>query len=88
MALSSSYAVTFIIAVQVLCDPEDMISHAEMLRFYTLLNKADNSVVVNLYNESLAEERMACFGGYNQFLEKIRTDLCSRLLTIISFRTW
>ncbi len=88
LALSSSYAVTFIIAVlKVLCDPEDMISHAEMLRFYTLLNKADNSVVVNLYNESLAEGTHGMFpGGYNQFLEKIRNrPLFEITENIISF---
>jgi len=74
LALSSSYAITFIIAVlKVLCDPEDIISRAEMLRFYTLLNNKDNDIEMNLYQELLTEGTHEMFPeGYERFLVSIR----------------
>lgn len=88
LALSSSYAITFIIAVvKVLHDPGDMISRAGMLRFYMLLHRKDKAEETSLYKEILTDETAGLLPeGYDRFLARIRNrPLFEVTESIISF---
>ncbi len=88
LALSSSWAITFIIAVlKVLHDPGDVISRAEMLRFYMLLHRRDKAAEFSLYREMLMDETADLFPeGCDRFLAGIRNrPLFDVTENIISF---
>lgn len=88
LALSSSYAITFIMAVlKVLHDPGDMISRAEMFRFFMLLHRKDKAEEISLYKELLTDETTGLLPeGYDRFLARIRNrPLFEVTENIISF---
>ena len=62
LTLSSSHAITFIIAVlKVLCDPDDLISRALMLRFYLLSKGNEAADKVGLHRDNLMDCSHGCF---------------------------
>ena len=88
LLLSSSHAISFIIAViRVLDNPSDMISKARMLRFYLLATGAKNAESVPLFSNTLENGTHGYFPqGYAQFLEDIRNlPLFEATENIISF---
>lgn len=88
LALNSSHAITFIIAVlKILCDPEDVISRAEMLKFYKLSKNDREAGNVSLYYETIKDNSGEYFPhDYEQFLNKIRNlPLFEITENIISF---
>lgn len=88
LTLSSSHVITFIIAVlKVLCDPEDIISRAQMLRFYLLLQGYDDAGNIGLYRERLLN---GCRGYFPEQSDQFFNNLHNRPLhevteSIISF---
>ena len=74
LALSSSHAINFIIAVlRLICDPEDMISRAQMLRFYSLSSGDADAGKLSLYKDTLLNGSTGLFPeDYGQFLVKMR----------------
>lgn len=88
LTLSSSNAITFIISVlKVLCDPDDIISKAEMLRFFRLININGNTGNINLFRELSEDISLEHYPeGCKQFLEKLRNrPLLEITESIISF---
>ncbi len=74
LSLSASHALTFIIsAIKVLDDPDDMISRAQMVRFYLLAAGNENADKVPLFRDSLMDGSHGCFPeGCDEFMEKTR----------------
>ncbi|MBP1667081.1 MAG: ATP-dependent helicase, partial [Bacteroidetes bacterium] len=88
LSLSSSHAINFIIAVlRVMCDPEDMISRAQMVRFYGLTSGDIDAGKINLFLEVLRDGFHGYFPEeYEQFLGKMRNrPLFEITESIISF---
>ncbi len=88
LVLSNSPAVTFIIGVlKVLNDQEDMISRAEMLRFYLQATGAENSENVPLFSKMLKDNSHSLFPeGLEKFLSKsMQLPLFETVENIISF---
>ncbi|MGD0341949.1 MAG: UvrD-helicase domain-containing protein [Bacteroidales bacterium] len=88
LILSNSHAIIFIIAVlKVLDDPDDMISRAEMIRFYHFAKGDINSESVPLFHDTLAGcPETGLPEGYEIFLEKAaKMPLFEATENIISF---
>ncbi|MCJ7448160.1 MAG: UvrD-helicase domain-containing protein [Bacteroidales bacterium] len=88
LLLSNSHAISFIIAViRVLDNPSDMISKAQMLRFYLLATGVKNADSVPLFSNILDSGTHGYFPqGYDQFLENVRNlPLFEATENIISF---
>jgi ATP-dependent exoDNAse (exonuclease V) beta subunit len=88
LTLSNSHAITFIIAVlKVLDDHDDMISRAEMVRFYHLAKGAIDSESVPLFRDMLTGgSETGLPEGFEIFLEKAgKMPLFEATENIISF---
>jgi len=88
LTLSSSHAITFIIAVlKVLCDPDDLITRALMLRFYLMSKGNEAADKVGLHRDNLMDFSHGCFPeGCELFLKKTRElPLFEATENIISF---
>ena len=88
LTLSSSNAIMFIISViKVLCDPDDIISRAEMFRFFGLNTRQSDAGGVDLLREGLMDTLLRYFPeGSMQFLGKVRNSpLFEVTESIISF---
>ncbi len=74
LSLSASHALTFIIsAIKVLDNPDDMISRAQMVRFYLLATGNENADKIPLFRNSLMDGSHGCFPeGFEEFMEKTR----------------
>ncbi len=74
LILSNSHAVNFLIAVlSVLNDPEDVISRAEMLRFYLLAKGVEDAGKASLNRDELISGMTGYLPeGYEKFLESIK----------------
>jgi len=88
LTLSNSHAITFIISVlKVLDEPDDMISRAEMVRFYHLAKGAIDSESVPLFRDMLTGgSETGLPDGFEIFLEKAsKMPLFEATENIISF---
>jgi ATP-dependent helicase/nuclease subunit A len=88
LTLSNSHAITFIIAVlKVLDDQDDMISKAEMVRFYHLARGDKDSESAPLFHDTLAvSSETGLPEGFEIFLEKAaKMPLFEATENIISF---
>ncbi len=88
LVLSNSHAVSFIIAVlSVLNNPEDMISRAQMLRFYLLARGVEDADKASLNRDELIIDMNGYLPGeYEKFLESIKhLPLFEATESIISF---
>ncbi|OFY46657.1 MAG: hypothetical protein A2Z69_00730 [Bacteroidetes bacterium RBG_13_44_24] len=74
LSLSSSHALSFIVsALKTLDDPVDMISRAEMVRFYLLATGNENPEQAPLFHDLLKDGSDSCFpDGLNEFMERTR----------------
>ena len=74
LSLSSSHAIDFIIAtLRVICDSEDMISRALMVRFYRMSTGDMDAGKIGLYSEVLRDGTHGYYPEeYEQFLGKMR----------------
>lgn len=74
LSLSSSHALSFIVsAIKVLDDPEDMISSAEMVRFYRLAAESENPGDAPIFSDLLKDGSHSLFPeGYTEFMERNR----------------
>jgi len=88
LTLSSSHAITFIIAVlKVISDPDDLISRALMLRFYLLSKGNEAGDTADLHRNTLMDASHGYFPeGYEPFIQKTRElTLFEATESIISF---
>jgi len=88
LSLSGSHALTFIISViKVLNNPCDMISRAQMVRFYLLATGHEDADKIPLFRSSLEDGSHGCFPeGYEQCMIKAgRLPLFEAIESIIEF---
>ncbi|OFY57131.1 MAG: hypothetical protein A2V50_02880 [Bacteroidetes bacterium RBG_19FT_COMBO_42_10] len=72
--LSASHALTFIISVlKALDDPDDMISRAQMVRFYLLATGYENAEKIPLFSDTLPDDSPGFLpGGTSEFMKNTR----------------
>jgi len=88
LTLSSSHVINFITAaLKVICDTKDIISRAQMVRFYSLSATAPGKGDLGLYDGSIADSSPDLFPEDSEhFLEKMRNrPLFEITESIISF---
>jgi ATP-dependent helicase/nuclease subunit A len=88
LSLYSSNVLNFIIStIRTLDDPENMISRAEMVRFYLLSTGNEDADKVPLFRDRILKGYDECFPeGFDEFLEKTRhLQLFEATENIISF---
>jgi ATP-dependent helicase/nuclease subunit A len=74
LVLHASHALSFIIsAIKVLDDTDDMISRAEMIRFFLLATGNENADRIPLFRDNLADGSHGCFPeSTEEFMKKTR----------------